>query len=145
LALLSLREKAEDDQVKRAPLQRRSELRSSPNSNATKPARRAISLASRAQREKARTEPCVVTGEMSDEYTRVDPAHLVSRAQGGCDDPLCVVPLVRHVHSQFDMGRFDLLPYLVNRRVPELCHALEHLNGDLVGLYRRLTGTREIG
>lgn len=99
--------------------------------------------ASFAQRQKARTEPCVVTGRFHNE-TWVDPAHLVSRAQGGCDDPLCVVSLRRGLHRAFDEGNLDLLPALIGRRVPELQHALGHYDGDLLGLLHRLTGERYV-
>lgn len=99
-------------------------------------------VVSLAQRQKAREEPCVATGMTAEGGYNVDPAHLVSRAQGGCDDPLCVVPLVRPIHRQFDDGEYDLLPRLVKRRVPELQHALGHYNGDVYALLRRLTGER---
>jgi hypothetical protein len=101
-----------------------------------------ISPASKEQRAKANSEPCVVSGFVQGITATVDPAHLVSRAQGGCDDPLCVVPLERVHHRLFDDGRLDLLPYLVKERVPELQHALGHLNGDLISLLQRLTGRR---
>lgn len=98
--------------------------------------------ASPAQRKKAREEPCVVTGQEALYGAVIDPAHLCARARGGCDNELCVVPLVRHIHRAFDEGEFDLLPYLVKRRVPELCHALEHYDGALLALTHRLTGQR---
>lgn len=98
--------------------------------------------ASRAQREKARREPCIVTGSEALEGAVIDPAHLCARARGGCNDALCVVPLRRDLHREFDLGDVDLLPYLVKRRVPELAHALEHYDGDLIGLLQRLTGSR---
>lgn len=110
-------------------------------SNSTLRRDRSISPASPAQRRKARDEPCVVTGTTR-EFNVVDPAHLWAAGRGGCKDPLCVVPLVREVHHRFDNGDFDLLPYLVRRRVPELQHALEHAEGDLLGLLHRLTGER---
>lgn len=99
--------------------------------------------ASPAQREKARTQPCIVTGARSDEGALIDPAHLCARAQGGCDAPECVLPLRRDVHNAFDQGRFDLLPYLIAQgRVTELQHALGHYRGDLISLLQRTTGTR---
>lgn len=102
---------------------------------------RSISPASPAQREKARLEPCVATGAEA-EYVTVDPAHLCPRGKGGCDDPLCVVPLARTLHRQFDDGDYDLLPHLVHRRTAELQHALGHYDGDLLSLLHRLTGQR---
>lgn len=98
--------------------------------------------ASPAQREKVRSEPCIVTGFTVEDGAIIDPAHLCARAQGGCDDPLCIVPLVRHIHRPFDDGEFDLLPYLVKHRVPELQHALGHYEGNILGLLQRLTGER---
>ena len=55
--------------------------------------RRAVSPASKAQRAKVRDRPCIVCGASD-----CDPAHVVSRAQGGCDHPDCVVPLYRRCH-----------------------------------------------
>lgn len=97
--------------------------------------------ASPAQRLKVRDASCAVCGRDGFEAT-LDPAHLVSRAVGGCGEPLCVVPLCRVHHQLFDGGGMDLLPHLVKRWVPELQHALEHLEGDLVGLLERLTNER---
>jgi hypothetical protein len=122
--------------MKRTPLERKKPLKRS-----TAPRKpRAISPASREQRAKANLGACLVTG--MDRYeTTIDPAHLASRAHGGCDDPLCVVPLSRGVHMAFDRGEFDLLPYLIAHGcVDELAHALGHYRGDLLGLAARLTG-----
>lgn len=143
---------------RKTPLQRRSSLDrvggpGSPTgagANTSNPTRAPLKrgrgfAASPAQQKKARTEPCVVTGEETLYGAIVDPAHLWPRAQGGCDDPLCTVPLVRHLHTFFDEGEFDLLPYLVKRRLPELHHALDHANGDLCALLHRLTGERPYG
>lgn len=105
---------------------------------------RSISPASKPQRDKARTEPCVVTQAEAIEGATVDPAHLCPRGRGGCDDPLCVVPLVRGLHRAFDDGELDLLPALVGRRTAELCHALEHYDGDVLSLLHRLTGERYV-
>lgn len=57
-----------------------------------------------------------------------DPAHLVPRSAGGCDDPRCVVPLCRRLfpladpdaslqtafgcHKAYDEGELDLHPRL---------------------------------
>lgn len=65
----------------------------------------------------------------------VDPAHVTSRAQGGCDAPECVVPLCRRHHSELDEGRLDVLPLLEPRFRKELGHAVEH-RGLLATLYR---------
>lgn len=100
--------------------------------------------ASKAQQEKARNEPCVVTQQEALYGAVIDPAHLCARAQGGCNSALCVVPLRRDLHERLDDpgDPFDLLPYLAERRVPELQHALGHYKGDLIALLQRLTGQR---
>ncbi len=105
--------------------------------------RSAISPASPKQRAKATF--CIVTGVKRDDGWTVDPAHLASRAHGGCDSPLCVVGLRREIHRAFDDGKFDLLPYLRARGcVAEICHALEHYDGNMPGLLHRLTGERYV-
>ena len=92
--------------------------------------------ASPAQRAKVKDALCVVC-----QRGPCDPAHVAPRAQGGCNDPLCVVPLCRPHHRAYDTGTLDLLPYLEPRRRDELAHALGHLG--LVGLYRRVTNERQ--
>jgi hypothetical protein len=70
----------------------------------------------------------------------VDPAHLVPRSLGGCDEPDCVVPLDRPCHRAYDRGELDLLPHLSRTIAPELAHAVLHVG--LLRLVRRLSGTR---
>lgn len=70
----------------------------------------------------------------------VDPAHLVPRPLGGCNDADCVVPLDRGCHRSYDRGDLDLLPYLEPRLRAELAHALTHL--PLIVVLQRVTGTR---
>lgn len=135
--------------LKRTELQRKTPLRSRAGlSGARVPAKARPSLkrgrgfaASPAQQEKARSEPCVVTGQETLYGATIDPAHLWPRSQGGCSHELCTVPLERGLHRLFDEGEFDLLPYLKGR-LPELHHALDHADGDLCGLLHRLTGER---
>lgn len=98
---------------------------------------RAISPASKAQREKV-SDGRSITGAEGP----CDPAHIWPRSLGGCDDPLCVVPLLRQEHRAFDEGELDLLPFLVVHHVPELQHALAHARGDLIALLERVTGDR---
>lgn len=94
--------------------------------------------ASPAQREKVRDQGSIVSGQGP-----CDPAHLWPRGMGGCDDALCVVPLTRWEHRAFDAGDLDILPELIARRmIPEIQHALEHTNGDMLALLHRLTGDR---
>jgi DNA modification methylase len=72
-----------------------------------------------------------------------EPAHVFPRGLGGCDDPLCVVPLTRGEHREYDLGELDLLPFLIaHGMVDELAHALGHARGDLLGLASILTGVR---
>ena len=94
-----------------------------------------ISSASEEQRAKLAGERCIVCGERP-----VDPAHLVPRSMGGCDEPDCVVPLCRAHHRRYDRGQLDLLPYLEPRLRAELQHGLGHLG--LLGLLRRISGGR---
>jgi hypothetical protein len=70
----------------------------------------------------------------------VDPAHLVPRSLGGCDEPECVVALDRRCHRGYDRGELDLLPYLEPRYRAELAHGLLHVG--LLGLLGRVSGTR---
>jgi hypothetical protein len=118
---------------RRAGLQRTGFLRRSRRRASTR--RRAISEASAKQREKVAGARCLVCGRVP-----CDPAHLVPRSLGGCDDADCVVPLCRPCHRDFDEHRLCLLPYLEPRYRPELAHALLHLR--LVALVERVTGER---
>jgi hypothetical protein len=70
----------------------------------------------------------------------VDPAHLIPRSLGGCDQPDCVVPLDRRCHRAYECGELDLLPHLEPRYRAELAHGLLHLG--LLGLLGRISGTR---
>lgn len=109
-----------------------------PRNGTPKPARRAISPASSEQRAKIK-RACIVTGDT----TGCDPAHLWPRGMGGCDDPLCVVPLRRDVHEAYDRHQVDLLPHLLAHGMhAEIAHAVEHARGDLVAVLERLTGER---
>lgn len=113
----------------RAPLARSSSPRK----------RQAISPASQPQRDKVKFA-LSITGEEG----YCDPAHIWPRSLGGCDDPLCVVPLLRTEHDLFDEGKLNLLPYLTQRFPDELAHALQHANGDVIALLERVTGEKWI-
>lgn len=76
--------------------------------------------ASPAQRSKVQEEGCRVSGEQGG---HVHPAHVTDRALGGCDDPLCVAGLRADLHRRYDMGDFDLLPFL---SMAEQAHAVGH-------------------
>ncbi len=67
----------------------------------------------------------------------MDPAHLVPRSLGGCDETDCVVALCRVHHRRYDGGELELLPYLEPACRRELAHGLMHLG--LIALVRRVT------
>lgn len=98
--------------------------------------RSAFSPASVAQRVKVSGRRCVVC----DAASRIDPAHLVPRGVGGCDDALCVVALCRLCHRRYDRGELDLVAYLEPGHRAEAAHAVEHLG--LAGALRRIGGRR---
>lgn len=102
--------------------------------------RKPISAASKEQAAKRNAGVSVVSGASEG----LDAAHLCPRGLGGCDDPDCTVPLTRYEHTMFDLGKLDLLPYLVPGHVDEIAHALRHYRGDLPALLERLTGCKWI-
>jgi hypothetical protein len=111
--------------ARRTPLHRRTPLARSPSL-----------AASDAQRGKVASEGCIVCGAA----TRIDPAHVIPRSLGGCDDPDCVVALCRLHHRAYDRGRLDLMPYLEPRHRREAAHAVAHVG--LAGALRRISGQR---
>lgn len=120
----------------------RVELRRTEGAGQRRP--RSISPTSVEQREVVRVTACIVTGREKSAGWVVDPAHLWPRGMGGCDDPLCVVPLWRPVHEAYDRGTFDLLPWIVAHGGLHLhvAHALEHARGDVLALTQQLTCCR---
>jgi predicted restriction endonuclease len=90
--------------------------------------------ASPAQRAKVAGQRCVVCGAA----TRIDPAHLVPRALGGCDDADCVVALCRTHHRAYDQVGLGLVAFLEPDWRAEVAHAVLHLG--LAGALRRLGG-----
>lgn len=98
--------------------------------------RRPFALTSAAQRAKVAGQRCLVCNSA----TRIDPAHLVSRGLGGCDDALCVIALCRSCHRRYDGGGLDLVAYLEPRHRAEAAHAVEHLG--LAGALRRISARR---
>lgn len=150
--------KRERPLTRRKPLQRRSSLgqRSVSSSLAGREPRSGRSsgglsrrngfAASSAQRAKVKELPCLVCG-IEPYEAKIDPAHLCARANGGCDEADCVVPLCRICHSAFDDGRLNILPDLRRSRdetrwLVEIIHALVHYEGNLLGLAHWLTGER---
>jgi hypothetical protein len=106
--------------------------------------------ASKAQQEKVRGRVCVGCGDPFDweaggAEQSVDPAHLWPRSMGGCDDPLCVIPLCRRCHDRLDdpSDEFDLLPKLVDRGyAAEMAHPVEAHGISYTPLLERVTGQR---
>lgn len=90
--------------------------------------------ASNDQRAKARDQGCRLHGAACG---NADPAHIVSRALGGCDQPACVIGLCRHAHRAYDEHELDILGLLT---LEEQAHAVAHLG--IARAYRRLTGQR---
>lgn len=96
--------------------------------------------ASLAQRRKVADMVSIVSGQGP-----CDPAHLWARGRGGCDDPLCVIPLTRREHRLFDIGQLDILPSLIAAGCwAELAHAIEAHHVSPVSLLRRCTGERYV-
>lgn len=97
--------------------------------------------ASKPQRAQVSGQACRGCGKVATQYRTIDPAHVTPRAVGGCDDPLCCVPLCRTAkggcHRDYDDGKLDLLPKLAH---DEQAHAAGHLG--LLGALHRTTGDR---
>ena len=122
--------------LKRTPLKRSSSL-----SSRKGPRRgRGVSPASTEQREKRDSVWLCRVCKTKDGYG-LDPAHVIDRSVGGCDEAACVVPLCRLCHNAYDEGtpQLDLLPYLT---LEEQAHAVGHLG--LTRALRRITGERHI-
>lgn len=100
--------------------------------------RRPISAASKEQAAKRNAGVSIVSGASEG----LDAAHLCPRGLGGCDDPLCVVPMTRAEHAAFDRGELDILGALVPHYAEEIAHALMHYRGDVPALLERLTATK---
>jgi hypothetical protein len=99
-------------------------------------ARTSASRASAIQRAKVAGLRCLVCGAA----TSIDPAHLVPRSLGGCDEADCVVPLCRIHHRAYDQGGLDLVAHLEPDWRREVAHAVGHLG--LVGALRLLGRSR---
>lgn len=113
------------------PLDRRSTLK-----RVTPLKRQPFAAASAAQRAKVARRRCLVCNATA----RIDPAHLIPRSLGGCDDSLCVVALCRRCHRSYDSGTIDLTGHLDPGHRAEAAHAVLHLG--LAGALRRISGRR---
>jgi len=119
------------------PLRRgRPPARRTPLRRTTALKRRPFAPASAAQRTKVKAARCLVCGS----HTPIDPAHLIARSAGGCDDALCVVALCRSCHRRYDSGALDLVAYLEPDHRAEAAHAVAHVG--LAGALRRISGRR---
>jgi hypothetical protein len=126
------------------PLERHTSLertsgptRTAPLARKTTPKRQAISPASPGQRAKTHGKPCVVCGAPA-----TTPMHLWPRGQGGCDDPLCVLPACWRCHRNYDTGELELLPHIVKQFRAEIAHA--QLHTDPVSLLARLAASEVV-
>jgi hypothetical protein len=121
--------------MKRTPMRRRAALRAKTQLRRSKPLQRTASMAaSERQRAAVAGRRCIVCGSGE----RIDPAHLIARAAGGCGDPACVVPVCRRHHRAYDRGELDLLPCLEPAWRAQLAHAVGHVG--LIGALRRISG-----
>jgi len=119
------------------PLRRgRPPARRTPLRRTTALKRRPFTPASAAQRTKVKGARCLVCGS----HTPIDPAHLIARSAGGCDDALCVVALCRSCHRRYDSGALDLVAHLEPNHRAEAAHAVGHVG--LAGALRRISGRR---
>ena len=98
--------------------------------------RHPISPASLEQRIKVRDQACVNCGNHD-----CDPAHLTSRAQGGCDSEDCCIPLCRNCHRAFDNGALDLEPLIA---LPQFSKERSHMASHMsfARCIQRLRGKR---
>ena len=124
--------------MKRTPLRRRAKLRAQKPLGRTRPLRRTTTMAATdRQRAAVAGRACIVCRSSR----RVDPAHLIPRSLGGCGDALCVVPLCRSCHRDYDQGRLDLLPHLESAWRAQVAHAVGHVG--LIGALRRISGRNQ--
>lgn len=139
--------------MKQSALQRRTPLTAKPESVQafqnrarvnSKPKRRPVSPASPEQRDACRGALCAGCGATGP----VDPAHLVPRSLGGCDDALCCLPLCRQCHVGLDRREgpqkdIDLAAVLA---LPEFAahraHMVSHRDWSFPRCLERLTGQR---
>lgn len=131
------------------PLERRTPLRSDPEttrafvnraqrSTAVKAKRRPISPASPEQRRKVAGLSCLIPDCT---MGPVDPAHVLSRGTNGIaqDDARSVIPLCRHHHRLLDSHKLDLLPFEALMR-EEISFAV--WRAGLLNVIERLSGER---
>jgi len=99
--------------------------------------------ASPEQQTKVKNLPCVNCGVDRFEEVGIDPAHLWSRARGGCSSADCVIPLCRRCHDLYDDPEqpIDLLPKLITRGYrAEIVHPFLEHGIPLREVMERVTG-----
>lgn len=126
--------------MRRSGLQRRTPLKQGGSLKRSRLGHASVEQKAKVWREGARLWDGAVPVRWDEEHHLedaevVDPAHIVARAQGGCDDEDCVVPLPRRLHRLYDNGELDILPYLT---LEEQAHAVSHLG--ILGALKRTTG-----
>ena len=84
--------------------------------------RRGSFAASPKQREAVKDQSCVWCGRPG-----CDPAHLIPRSLGGCDERLCVIPLCRLCHGRYDQGNLNLLEVVKQDWREQYKHAIGHV------------------
>jgi len=120
---------------------RRQGLVTSTDTTQARKRRGPVSPASSVQRASARASGCIVGGVAETGCDGpVQPAHLVDRSLGGCDDARCVVGLCYRHHEEYDAHRLDLLSHLEPWHRDRVAHAVMHVG--LVAALERLTGDR---
>ncbi len=129
-----------EKEMKRAPLRAVSDCGSEEARRRGSTLKRGRGFAvTKAQRDKVRDLPCIVTGQDRHEAT-IHPMHVWDRSRGGCDDPLCVVPGSAEIHRLYDERKLDILPHLLNRGYfKELAHIIEAHEVSPTMLLERVT------
>jgi hypothetical protein len=123
---------------RQTPLQRTGKpQRRTPLTRKVTPKRSPISPASPAQRAKIKDKLCIVCGKPAS-----TPMHLWPRGQGGCDDPLCVLPACWECHRAYDQQQIELLGHIVKHYRAEIAHA--HLHANPIELLERLTASTAV-
>jgi hypothetical protein len=122
--------------MKRSTLRRRAELRGRKPLQPTKPLQRTASLAATdSQRAVVEGRPCIACGATR----RIDAAHLIPKALGGCGDAVAQPPSAV-CNPAYDSGELDLLAYLEPAWGAQFAHAVGHVG--LIGALWRIAATR---
>jgi hypothetical protein len=110
---------------------RRSEMQRKPS----KLKRGPVGYASAVQKAKVKREGLRIEAAGHFSSGHLEPAHIVSRTHGGCNDEDCVTALTHTQHLLYDRGELDVLPHLT---LDEQAHAVKHIG--ILGALKRTTG-----